>query len=84
LGSTLQGTADLLRALGCQKAMNLDGGSSKRMVIFDPEEEHRVVCLSTTEIKAAANGQSNGSENVKSAEPSRPVHSAIVFIPSNK
>ena len=85
LGTTLQGTADLLRALGCQKAMNLDGGSSKRMVIFDPEEEHRVVCLSTTEIKAAANGQSNdGSENVKSAEPSRPVHSAIVFIPSNK
>jgi hypothetical protein len=74
LGLTLQGTSDLLKALGCTKAMNLDGGSSKRMVIFDQQaKKHKVVCLSTTEIKANA-------EN-KASDPSRPVHSAILFLP---
>ena len=75
LGLTLQGTSDLLRSLGCTKAMNLDGGSSKRMVILDEKSgEHKVVCLSTTEIKA---DMSSGSKSV----PSRPVHSAILFLP---
>jgi hypothetical protein len=73
LGLTLQGTSDLLKALGCTKAMNLDGGSSKRMVIFDQEtKKHKVVCLSTTEIKANAENKT---------DPSRPVHSAILFLP---
>jgi len=81
LGLTLQGTSDLLKALGCVKAMNLDGGSSKRMVILDPESsQHSVVCLSTTEIKG--NGNDNSGSSRKSAgEPSRPVHSAILFLP---
>ena len=49
LGLTLQFT------LGCYKAMNLDGGSSKRMVIWDPKStKHEVVCFSTTKIKQQA------------------------------
>ena len=56
--------------------MNLDGGSSKRMVIFDNQTgEHKVVCLSTTEIKANTESK---------PDPSRPVHSAILFIPPRK
>ena len=124
LGLTLRGTANLLEALGCVKAMNLDGGSSKRMVIRHKTHGHKVVCLSTTEIKAAANNNSadgakdnasnNGAEveavedikedmethkkkakvdsnintdacsataNKAPPEPSRPVHSAILFLP---
>ena len=80
LGLTLQGTSDLLRSLGCHKAMNLDGGSSKRMVVWDPKHlEHKVVCLSTTEIKANNGGNGNDESRKSSAEPSRPVHSAILF-----
>lgn len=79
LGLTLKGTSDLLRSLGCYKAMNLDGGSSKRMVIRD-QNEFKVVCLSTTEIKAnnARNGNDKTGAN-PAIEPSRPVHSAILF-----
>ena len=85
LGLTLQGTSNLLRSLGCTKAMNLDGGSSKRMVIYDPKlKKHQVVCLSTTEIKAtASSGDTNGSGNA-AVEPSRPVHSAILFLPGEE
>ncbi len=64
--------------------MNLDGGSSKRMVVWDPElKVHKVVCLSTTEIKANANGEANSGIGEAAAEPelSRPVHSAILFLP---
>ncbi|KAK1733102.1 N-acetylglucosamine-1-phosphodiester alpha-N-acetylglucosaminidase [Skeletonema marinoi] len=76
LGLTLQGTSDLLKSLGCTKAMNLDGGSSKRMVLFDNQSgEHKVVCLSTTEIKANTESR---------PDPSRPVHSAILFLPPRK
>lgn len=78
LGLTLQGTSNLLRSLGCYKAMNLDGGSSKRMVVWDPTlMKHKVVCLSTTEIKA-----SNGTDKTETPvteQPSRPVYSAILF-----
>lgn len=125
LGLTLRGTANLLDALGCVKAMNLDGGSSKRMVICHKTHGHKVVCLSTTEIKAAANKnntggapehENNGNAEVEAVEhvtedmgthhkkkanidsnicsdacnatkdtarpePSRPVHSAILFLP---
>ena len=80
LGLTLQGTSDLLRSLGCYKAMNLDGGSSKRMVIWDPKHlEHRVVCLSTTEIKANNGGNDNDKSRKSGTDLSRPVHSAILF-----
>ena len=116
LGLTLRGTANLLEALGCVKAMNLDGGSSKRMVIRHKTHGHKVVCLSTTEIKAAANKNNTGDTEVEAVEhvtenmethhkkkaevdsnicsdacnatkdtappePSRPVHSAILFLP---
>ena len=116
LGLTLRGTANLLEALGCVKAMNLDGGSSKRMVICHKTHGHMVVCLSTTEIKAAANKNNTGDTEVEAVEhvtdnmethhkkkaevdsnicsdacnatkdtappePSRPVHSAILFLP---
>lgn len=66
LGSTLRQTAALCRALGCVDAMNLDGGSSKRMIV-----EGEVVDLSTTEVIA-----SGASARV------RPVHSAIVVFAS--
>ena len=82
LGLTLGGTSDLLRSLGCTTAMNLDGGSSKRMVVWDPRSRaHRVVCLSTTEIKAGAGGENSGNDGEEAVEPSRPVHSAILFLP---
>ncbi|KAL3794146.1 hypothetical protein HJC23_012853 [Cyclotella cryptica] len=81
LGLTLQGTSDLLRSLGCHKAMNLDGGSSKRMVIWDQGlKKHKVVCLSTTEIKASNGENGKYSGNNTAAEPSRPVHTAILFL----
>jgi hypothetical protein len=47
LGMTLSETAELLRALGCVRATNLDGGSSKRMVV-----DGRTRDLPTTEIVA--------------------------------
>ena len=82
LGLTLRGTAELLRALGCAAAMNLDGGSSKRMVVRDPAtREHRVVCLSTTEIKARRGVAGRDGAREGASEPSRPVHSAILFLP---
>ena len=46
LGFTLQMTGRFLLALGCQQVTNLDGGSSKRMVVGG-----RVVDLSTTELR---------------------------------
>lgn len=86
LGLTLKGTSDLLRSLGCTKAMNLDGGSSKRMVVWDPKlKMHKVVCLSTTEIKANGNGgDDNGNKGEAAPELSRPVHSAILFLPKGE
>ena len=74
LGLTLRGTAELLERLGCAVALNLDGGSSKRMWIRDKG----VVCLSTTEIKAAAANNGNATEQL------RPVHSAILFLPKSR
>jgi hypothetical protein len=44
LGLTLGGVARLLAALGCREATNLDGGSSKRMVV-----EGRALDLASTE-----------------------------------
>jgi hypothetical protein len=64
LGLTLAGTADLMIALGCQRACNLDGGSSKRMVVAGRE-----VDLATTEVVA------DGAQPQRS----RPVHTGVLI-----
>ncbi len=63
-GMTLRGAAQLLAALGCRDAMNLDGGSSKRMVVGG-----RVVDLASTELVQA------GTETR-----TRPVHNGILVL----
>lgn len=63
LGMTLHGVARLCAALGCRVATNLDGGSSKRMVV-----EGRALDLASTEIV---------SEGVASVSV-RPVHTALL------
>jgi hypothetical protein len=64
-GFTLHATARLMQALGCVSAMNLDGGSSKRMVL-----RGRVLDLPTTELI--------GDHQLDEA-PVRPVHSALLL-----
>ena len=66
LGMTLHGTARLLRALGCTEATNLDGGSSKRMVV-----RGQALDLASTEIIAA--GRTKVSV--------RPVHTGLLLYP---
>ena len=61
-GLTLAGTAELLEALGCTVGLNLDGGSSKRMVVGS-----EVVDLPSTEVVAGSTEQRI-----------RPVHTAIL------
>ncbi len=68
-GMTLEQTARWMQALGCTTAMNLDGGSSKRMVV-----QNQVVDLSSTEVV----GTKAGKESI------RPVHSAILIYPNQK
>jgi hypothetical protein len=64
LGLTLSGTSELMIALGCQRACNLDGGSSKRMVVGGRE-----VDLATTEVVA---------DDVQPVR-SRPVHTGVLI-----
>lgn len=66
LGLTLRGLAELMQALGCENAMNLDGGSSKRMVVGEA-----VVDRPTTEV--AGSGEERHSV--------RPVRSALLIFP---
>ncbi len=66
LGLTLAGTARLLAALGCSSAVNLDGGSSKRMVV-----RGQVVDRSSTEVQGVA----------AATDSVRPVHTALAFVP---
>lgn len=66
LGMTLRQTAGVLASLGCVEALNLDGGSSKRMVVAG-----EVVDLPSTEVVAGGGGSARV----------RPVHSAILFRP---
>ncbi len=74
-----------IRSLGCTTAMNFDGGSSKRTVILDPSlKVHRVVCLNTTEIKAGGVDGDTCDNGVDNSERSRPVHSAILFLPRER
>ena len=63
LGMTLAHTARWMQILGCERAVNLDGGSSKRMVV-----NGRGVDLSSTEIKTD-----------RSAAPVRPVRTGIFW-----
>ncbi len=63
LGLTLGGLSRLLVALGCHTAMNLDGGSSKRMVIGD-----RAVDLPSTEVVDGGDAPARV----------RPVHTAVL------
>ena len=63
-GMTLRGTGRLLQLLGCTRAMNLDGGSSKRMVV-----EGRVVDLPSTEVVAGGATEARV----------RPVHTAVLI-----
>jgi len=66
-GFTLAGSAALLRALGCMEALNLDGGSSKRMAVAG-----RIVDLPTTEVVRGA----------RSTARVRPVHTALLISPA--
>lgn len=66
LGMTLGGAAALMRALGCHTAVNLDGGSSKRMVVLG-----EVVDLPSTEVVAS------GADATKV----RPVHTGLLIYP---
>jgi hypothetical protein len=66
LGLTLGALAELMIGLGCDRAMNLDGGSSKRMVI-----EGTVVDQSSTEIQ--------DSSGIDTPQNQRPVRSALFF-----
>lgn len=64
LGMTLSGVARLMIQLGCERAINLDGGSSKRMYL-----EGRIVDLPSTEIVAGESAVTRV----------RPLHTAILF-----
>lgn len=63
VGMTLRQTGALLAALGCTEALNLDGGSSKRMVV-----DGEVVDLPSTEVVAGATGVARV----------RPVHTGVL------
>lgn len=67
LGITLHGLAKLLANLGCVAGLNLDGGSSKRMVVGG-----RMVDLSRTTIETAN----------KRANKIRPIRSGIAILPN--
>jgi hypothetical protein len=64
LGMTLGEVADLLTALGCRTATNLDGGSSKRMVVGGTTRD-----LPTTEITDGSSPET---------VPVRPVYTAVL------
>ena len=66
LGLTLHRTAKLMRAAGCTDALNLDGGSSKRLVV-----QGKTVDLSCTDIVS----------NAHLSDEVRPVHTAILIFP---
>jgi len=66
LGMTLGELTELMMALGCQTALNLDGGSSKRMIINGD-----VVDLPSTEIVSGERAEAR----------IRPVHTAIFLSP---
>lgn len=64
LGMTLRGMGKMMRALGCDRAANMDGGSSKRMLV-----QGQTVDLPSTEVISGPSTLSRV----------RPVHSALLF-----
>lgn len=64
LGMTLRGMGKMMRALGCDRAANMDGGSSKRMLV-----QGQTVDLPSTEVISGPSTLSR----------IRPVHSALLF-----
>jgi hypothetical protein len=68
LGLTLKDTAKLMVRLGCKDAVNLDGGSSKRMAL-----QGKVLDLPTTEVVDG--------EGPQGEQPVRPVHTGIFVFP---
>ena len=67
LGMTLREVATVLQVLDCHVATNLDGGSSKRMVL-----NGRTLDLASTEVEQGTPGTTKV----------RPVHTAVVFMPA--
>lgn len=67
LGMTLGEVGELLASLGCVVATNLDGGSSKRMVV-----QGNTLDLASTEVE----------QGTPQAAKVRPVHTAVVFMPA--
>ena len=65
-GMTLHQTGHLMKRLGCQTVMNLDGGSSKRMII-----KGQVVDIPSTEVV----------DTKKQRAKVRPVHTGILIYP---
>ena len=64
LGMTLRGAGRLMGALGCSTALNLDGGSSKCMVLLG-----RSLDLASTEVESGEGAETSV----------RPVHTAILM-----
>lgn len=67
LGMTLGEVGELLASLGCVVATNLDGGSSKRMVV-----QGKTLDLASTEVE----------QGTPQTAKVRPVHTAVVFMPA--
>ncbi len=68
LGMTLEQVSALMQGLGCVSATNLDGGSSKRMVVGG-----RTLDLASTEVEQHGVATVPGSDRV------RPVHTAVLL-----
>jgi len=71
LGLTLRDTAKLMATLGCVDALNLDGGSSKRMVL-----QGRTLDLPTTEVVDAQVGSDE--RRTTGEQPVRPVNTGFL------
>ena len=74
VGMTLKDTARLMGALGCRDAVNLDGGSSKRMVL-----DGHILDLPTTEIISGTPETVSG--DPPATPPVRPVLTGILVLP---
>ena len=71
IGKSIMEMDGMMRALGCVRALNMDGGSSKRMCV-----DGRVVDLSSTEILL--------DEPADEPPPQRPIRSALIAAPRRR
>lgn len=69
LGLSLEGCAAWMQGLGCDRAANMDGGSSKRLMLLG-----EVMDAPTTEVAPSASGESR----------TRPVYSGLAVIPKRE